>query len=102
MAKPWRCPVDGQEFASQDKLDEHIKTTGHVMYDDTEDKGKETPKEPDDLSYSQHSGYTPGISSGDVKVIHLILKVKTEFNVNLQKVNIHLACRHKSPGFLSP
>lgn len=67
MAKSWKCPVDGQEFTSQDKLDEHIKATGHVMYDNTEDKGKETPKGPNDLSYSEHSGYTPGVSSGDVQ-----------------------------------
>lgn len=66
MEKPWKCPVDGQEFATDDEIDDHIQKTGHVMYDDLEDKGKETPKGPDDLSYSKHSGYTPGVSSGDV------------------------------------
>jgi|GEM_PF-3434074 hypothetical protein len=55
-----------------------------IMYDDLEDKGKETPKEPDDLSYSKHSGYTPGVSSGDVQAISLILRAKTGFKVSLQ------------------
>lgn len=67
MAKPWKCPVDGQEFTTEDEIDKHIKDTGHVMYDDLEDKGEETPKEPDDLSYSKHAGYAPGISSGDIQ-----------------------------------
>lgn len=67
MTKQWKCSVDGFEAKNKDEMDEHIKRTGHVMYDDLEDKGKETTKEPDDLSYSEHSGYTPGISSGDVQ-----------------------------------
>ncbi len=66
MAEEWKCPVCGFEAQDEDELDRHIKETGHVMFDDTEDKGMETPKEPGDLSYSEHSGYTPGISSGDV------------------------------------
>lgn len=66
MEKSWKCPVCSFEAVDENELDNHIQQTGHVIFDDTEDKGKETPKEPDDLSYSKHSGYTPGISSGDV------------------------------------
>lgn len=68
MAKQflWKCPVDGLVFDSPEKQDEHMQKTGHLIYNDTEDKGKETPKDPDDLSFTRHSGYAPGISSGDV------------------------------------
>lgn len=67
MAKPWKCPVCGFIAKDETELDEHIKKTGHVMYDDTDDKGTETPKEPNDLEYSDPSAmHTPGVSSGDV------------------------------------
>lgn len=62
----WKCPVDGLIFKSPEEQDEHMQKTGHLIYNDLEDKGKETPKEPDDLSFTKHTGYTPGISSGDV------------------------------------
>lgn len=67
MAEQWKCSVCAFEAKDEDEMDKHLQETGHVMYDDLEDKGKETPKEPDDLSYSEHSGYTPGVSSGDVR-----------------------------------
>lgn len=68
MAKPWKCPVCGFVAKNEDELDEHIKRTGHVMYDDTEDKGVETPEEPNDLEYSNPAAtHTPGVSSGDVR-----------------------------------
>lgn len=65
--KIWKCPVCGFKAQDENKLDEHIKKTGHLIYNDTEDKGKETPREPSDLEYTKHTGYTPGVSSGDVQ-----------------------------------
>jgi hypothetical protein len=62
----WVCPVDGFKAKNKNEQDKHMQETGHLIFNDTEDKGTETPEEPDDLSYSEHSGYTPGISSGDV------------------------------------
>lgn len=67
MPHLWKCPVDGFEAKSDDEMDKHIQATGHVMYDDLEDKGSETPEKPSDLEYSEHSGYTPGVSSGDIR-----------------------------------
>ena len=64
---PWECPVCGFTAQNKDEQDQHINQTGHLIFNDTEDKGKETPEEPSDIEYSQHSGYTPGISSGDVR-----------------------------------
>jgi hypothetical protein len=63
----WTCPVDGFEAKNQEEQDQHIQETGHLIFADTEDKGKETPPSPDDLSYTKHSGYTPGVSANDVQ-----------------------------------
>lgn len=62
----WKCPVDGFIANTPEEQDKHMKKTGHLIYNDTEDRGKETPREPDDLSFEKHTGYTPGISNGDV------------------------------------
>lgn len=62
----WKCPVCGFEARNGGQQDKHMQETGHLTYDDVEDKGKETSPEPSDLEYTKHTGYTPGVSSGDV------------------------------------
>lgn len=63
----WACPVDGFKAYNIEEQDKHIQETGHFIYDRQEEPGKHKPRDPSDLEYSEHSGYTPGVSSGDVE-----------------------------------
>lgn len=62
----WRCPVCGFKAHTPEEQDQHMQQTGHLTHNDVEDKGEETLREPSDLEFTKHTGYTPGVSDSDV------------------------------------
>lgn len=60
----WKCPVCGFYAANGDEQDKHIKETGHVAQETTQDAGVSHPHaDTSDMSYSEQSGYAPGATN---------------------------------------
>lgn len=60
----WKCPVCGYYAENGDAQDEHIKATGHLTQETTEDAGVSHPHaDTSDMSYSEQVGYAPGASN---------------------------------------
>lgn len=60
----WKCPVCGFYAENGDIQDEHMKATGHLTQETTEDAGvSHPPADTADMSYSHQTGYAPGASN---------------------------------------